>query len=319
MEGLLTAASEVLLSDEIEPPDPPGLYPDPVYGDSPLPRLVPDTTPGAGTALTELPSFLIPIRNLTGAVAPPAHVRRVQDIAQFMWEGGDPGVDLPLVELETQNASGGWERVLTAAGRPVSSPMHDMIISTTPSPLAPLAAPQRHYWWMGWQAVSHVVDRTGLPLGTYRFHVYGKSYAGGAETWPWPTTAYELTSPTFEVVAADITLQLNGATLTGSIDAPATGFRLIDLEGNSRGANPVRNATITAIGADDTRTSVTPVETTISNGRTGQRWHRGIELTARSDGRTVATSSAMDCRRRDRRRSRGMASAFVEPAGRNDR
>jgi neutral ceramidase len=269
MEGLLTAASEFLLTDELEPPDPPGLYPDPVYRDSPLPQIAPDVTPGAGTALTELPSyFLMPIRNLAAAVAPPERARRAQDIVQFMWEGGDPGVDLPRVELEKQNGAGAWERVVTAAGRPVSSPMHDMILSTTPNPLAPVAAAQRHYWWVGWQAVSHVVDRTALPLGNYSFHVYGKSYAGGAQTWPWPTTSYELTSPSFEVVPAEINLQLNGVTLTGSIEAPATGFRLVDLQGSSRGANPVHEATLTVADADDRREQLTPVAVTISGGRT---------------------------------------------------
>lgn len=271
MEGLLDAASEVLLTDEIEPRDPPGLYPDPVYPAAPLPTNVPDLTPVAGTALAALPSyFLIPIAGLQGAVAPPERVRRIQDIAQFMWEGGDPGVDLPVVYLEKQSANGAWEEVRTAAGRPVSSPMHDMILSTTPNPLSPAAALQRHYWWVGWQAVSHVIDRAGLPLGTYRFHVYGKSYAGGAQTWPWPTMPYELTSPSFEVTPADIELTLtsDGARLTGSITAPEKGFRLIDLEGSSRGANPVRGATITAIYADDSAQQLTPLEEAVAGRRT---------------------------------------------------
>ena len=53
-------------------------------------------------------------------------------------------------------------------------------------------------------------------------------------------------------------MSLNGTTLTGSLDAPATGFRLVDLEGNSRGANPVRGATITAVFADNSRQQLTP-------------------------------------------------------------
>jgi neutral ceramidase len=269
MEGLLNAAAEVLLTEEIEPPDEPGTYPDPVYPEAPLPQIVPDTTPGAGTALTALPSYmLIPIRGLAATVAPPTRVRRVQDMAQFMWEGGDPGVDLPVVTLEVEMENGEWEQVQTAAGRPVSSPMHDMLLSTTPDPLMPATAAQRHYWWVGWQAVSHVIDRAGLPLGTYRFLVIGKGYAGGAQTWPWPTVSYGLVSPSFDVIPAEITLSLDGAVLTGSIDAPATGFRLVDLEGSSRGANPVRGATITAILADDSRQALEPTAEAISGGRT---------------------------------------------------
>jgi neutral ceramidase len=270
MEGLLDAASAVLLTEEIEPYDP-LLDPDPVYPETPLSDRAPDLTPNAGTALTEVPSYvLIPIPGLAPAVAPPQSVRRIQDVVQFMWEGGDPGVDLPEVYLEVQKPGkpGAWTRVNTAAGRPVSSPMHDMLIATTPSPLAPAAAAQRHTWWLGWQAVSHVVDREGLPLGTYRLHVFGRSYIGGATTWPWPSTPYELTSPSFEVVPADITLSLSGSTLTGSIDAPSTGFRLIDIEGSSRGANPVRGATISALLQDDTRQPLTPLAETIAGRRT---------------------------------------------------
>jgi hypothetical protein len=137
-------------------------------------------------------------------------------------------------------------------------------MATTPEPLARFQEDQRHIWWLGWQAVSHVIDRTALPVGTYRFHVHGKRYAGGATTWPWPTTAYELTSPSFEVVPAEISLSWDGTTLTGSIDAPATGFRLVDLEGNSRGANPVRDATITAISADGSRQELTPIAESVA-------------------------------------------------------
>ncbi|HVM96807.1 MAG TPA: neutral/alkaline non-lysosomal ceramidase N-terminal domain-containing protein, partial [Candidatus Acidoferrales bacterium] len=269
MEGLLDVSAEKLLTEQIDPLDPPGAYPDPVYPDTALPQNAPDMTPAAGTALTELPAhFYMPIKGLTPEVAPPQQVHRIQDIAQFMWEGGDPGVDLPLAVLEKQNSGGTWEAVHTVAGRIVSSPMHDMLMSTTPDPVADFTMPQRHYWWLAWQAVAHVIDRPGLPLGTYRFHITGKKYAGGAQTWPWPSTSYELISPSFEVVPAVITLGLNGTTLTGSIAAPAKGFRLIDVEGNSRGANPVRGATITAILADASRHQLTPSAEQVAGGQT---------------------------------------------------
>lgn len=269
MEGLLAAAGEVLSTETIEPHDPLGEYGDPVYAESPLPRNAPDMTPEAGTALSAPPSyFLIPIPGLTAAVAPPAQVRRVQDVVQFMWEGGDPGVDLPVVHVERQMDDGSWEPLRTAAGRNVASAMHDILLSTTPHPLAPAAAAQRHSWWLAWQAVAHVLDRPGLPLGTYRLHVYGRTYSGGAQTWPWPSTPYELASAAFEVIPAEITLSWDGSVLTGSIDAPATGFRLVDLEGDSRGANPVRGATITAVYAGAERQTLAPANERIIGRRT---------------------------------------------------
>ncbi|HYD50173.1 MAG TPA: hypothetical protein VEB21_17570, partial [Terriglobales bacterium] len=266
MEGVLSAAGEVLLTEAVEPYDPAANL-SPVYAEVALPTVAPDLTPNAGTALSELPSyFLIPVEGLSAASAPPSSVRRVQDVVQFMWEGGDPGVDLPVVYLEVQADDGSWDRVLTASGRPVSSPMHDMLLATTPNPLAPATAEQRHVWWVAWQAVPHFYDRAGLPLGSYRFHIEGQRYTGGAQTWPWPSEPYQLDSPTFEVVPAEITLAIEGEKLIGSIDAPATGFRLIDVEGSSRGSNPVRNATITISFPDGSSQQVTP-EASIVNRR----------------------------------------------------
>jgi hypothetical protein len=176
-------------------------------------------------------------------------------------------VDLPDVYLERKGEDGGWSEVLTHSGRPVHSPMHDFILSTTADPLYPFDVPQRHTWWLAWQPVAHAADRAGLPEGVYRFHIYGQSYAGGATTWPWPAQGYELTSPEFTVVPGDVSLGWDGATLTGALAAPAAGFRMVDLDGSSRGANPVRGATITAIYADSDAV-LTPSEETISGGIT---------------------------------------------------
>jgi neutral ceramidase len=253
MEGVLTAADEVLSTDTLEPYDAFGYYADTVYDrEDPLLENQPDDTPLAGTALDTPPEyFLVPLEGLEPVVSPPSQVRRIQDVVQFMWDGGDPGVDLPEVYLERLE-DGAWTEVLTEAGRPVSSPMHDILMSSTADPLYPFEVPQSHVWWIGWQAVPHVADRAGLPEGTYRFQVYGQRYTGGATTWPWPSEVYELTSAEFEVVPADITLSLDGDTLSAHIDAPAAGFRLIDMEGDSRGANPARDLTATWTLADGT-------------------------------------------------------------------
>lgn len=270
MEGLLTAAAEVLTTNRLEAHDPTGEFADPVYPEVPLPEFAPDLTPDAGTALAALPSyFLIPIEGLAAEVAPPAAVRRAQDIVQFMWEGGDPGVDLPVVVLERLDAdTEAWEEFRTAAGRPLISPRHDMILATTPEPLAPFTAPQKHYWWVAWQAVGHVHDRLGLPVGTYRLRVDGQTYLGGVQTWPWPAAGYSLVSPSFEVVPAEISLTRSGTTLTGWVQAHARGFRLVDVAGNSRGPNPIRNATIRVHYEDGSEAEVTPVLETIATQRT---------------------------------------------------
>lgn len=268
MEGLLTAADEVLTTDTVERHDPLGLYVDSEYPDEPLPEFAPDITAEAGTAVTEAPEYmLVPLEGLELEITPSAEVRRVNDLVQFVWEGGDPGVDLPEVFLEIQGEDGSWGEVRTTSGRSVHSPMHDFILSTTADPLFPFDVPQRHTWWLAWQPVSHAVERMGLPLGTYRFHIYGQSYDGGATTWPWPSSGYELTSPAFEIVRGDLSLSLDGDTLTGSLDAPAAGFRLIDMEGGSQGANPVRGGVITVI-YDDSEATLSPSAESIAGGIT---------------------------------------------------
>ncbi len=266
MEGLLDAA-QLLTTPEIETPDPNTLLGDPVYPEAPLPTTAPDLTPDAGTPLTAVPNkFIIPLSNVTAEVAPPARVRRVQDLVQFMWEGGDPGVDLPLVYIERKQEDGTWQRLETAAGRAVTTPMYDIIISTTPNPLRGID-PQRHNWWAIWQPVAHSHDRTGLPTGTYRVHVEGHHYAGGATTWPWPRQPYTVDSPEFELVEADLDVRWDGSTLSASLDAPSGGYRLVDLEGSSRGRNPVRRATVRAILADGIA-ELNPTNERISDRRT---------------------------------------------------
>lgn len=250
MEGLLAAAGEILTTPEIEELDPNSLLGDPVYPAAPLPTTAPDLTPDAGTALSAVPEkFIIPLSGITAAVAPPSQVRRVQDIVQFMWEGGDPGVDLPLVYVEQRQEDGSWVKLQTAAGREISTPMYDIIVSTTPNPLK-VTEVQHHNWWAAWQPVAHSGARSGLPAGTYRLLVQGRKYAGGAVTWPWPSQPYELTSPEFELVPAELAVGLAGTTVTASLDVAASGYRLVDLEGSSRGRNPVRGATVRAVFAE---------------------------------------------------------------------
>jgi hypothetical protein len=289
MEGVLSMMDTHLLTDTLEPQDITGAFQPVASRGYALPDLAPDLTPDAGTAATALPEdFFNPFpmdtnheydpdaeRPIAMAVAPEAAVARAQGLAQFAWLGGDPGVDLPEVTIERLE-DGQWVTLTTAAGRTLTSNLHDMLLLWQPDPLYPIDADQTHTWWVGWQPVGHVHDRAGVPEGTYRFAVSGRRYVGGAETWPWPTEDYTLTSPEFEVVAATLDVALEGDALSAWIQAPEWGYRMIDPEGTSRlvpkdagmtGENPVRDAAVTWTLADGS-TQTESAEPTVADGRT---------------------------------------------------
>ena len=90
-----------------------------------------------------------------------------------------------------------------------------------------------------WQAVSHVYDRAGLPLGTYRIRVAGAHWTGTESTWPWTATAYELTTEPFEVVPATLDVLEDPAGLAVALPAPSEGFRFLAEGGHSQSDNPI--------------------------------------------------------------------------------
>lgn len=225
----------------------------------PMPTEAPDTSPNP-VRVTALPEeFWWPDDSELGSGHPgftpmlevPDEVQRVRGQVQLAWEGGDPGVDRPMVVLERQEGDA-WVPVTTPGGHLVNSHGHDMIVTYTPQPLFPSEAPQQHYWWVVWQAVGHVRDRAGLPVGTYRLVVRGDRYVSGA-TYPWSTEAYEVIGDAFELVPAPLRVELSedAAELWVSLDAPVDGFRMIDVEGASRGPNPLRgDVTVRWLDAD---------------------------------------------------------------------
>jgi hypothetical protein len=109
-----------------------------------------------------------------------------------------------------------------------------------------------------------------LPLGTYRIVVDGKKYAGGATTWPWPTDTYRVESDPFEIVSAELSFEAGDGSLSVWIDAPArNAYRLVDLEGDSQGANPLRGElTVEITDVDGVTTSQTVAAGTPVAGRT---------------------------------------------------
>ena len=237
-ETLLEGVGSVLGSDVHEDPDPWGLFGATPYLDRPLPELAPDLTPTAGTRLEVAPAYLWTPGGITLDLTLPAAAPRVQGMVQIAWEGGDPAVDLPTVTVERQEGSD-WVPLTTHAGRLITEAFPDILLAYTPDPLYPATAAQTHQWWAAWQPIGHVRDRSGLPLGTYRLKVQGQSYAGGATTYPWPSTPYEVVSPSFEVVEAALDVDLATGGLSVSIPARSDGFRLVALDGDAQGDNPI--------------------------------------------------------------------------------
>ena len=286
MEGVLEMSDRWLSTDLIEPMDPMGIYQSTVYAPVDLIAQSPDTTPTAGSFSDSVPEALFippPLGGvLTPGVQPDAVISRIQGIAQVVWEGGDPAVDLPTVTLERQEGTD-WVEVTTSAGRPLDDSRPDILTATTPDPLYPFDATQTFTWWAGWQAVSPFHDRAGFPEGTYRLHIRGKAYTGGAATWPWPSADYELTTDPFEVVPAEVSLSVDATTVSAAIEAPAWGYRLVDLDGDSRGANPLTSPQLVWVMEDGTEV-VETAAASISGG-----WSR-FEVTAPEGAASVVVT-----------------------------
>lgn len=241
MENVLEYAGNELATDVREGFDPSrGAFD---YQDYELPTAQPDTSPDAGTRITndELPEYFWVPEGFELDLTWPTEVQRVHDVLQIGWIGGDPGVDNPRVTLERQAEDGSWAPVRSRSGKIINEDHHDFGLGHTPDPLFPASATQTHYWWATWQTVAHIQDRPGLALGTYRLTVEGKRYIGGNNTWPWDTEPYTFSTEPFEVTPATLTLTDGGdGNLYVSLPGPADGFRMIDVDGRHKGDNPIR-------------------------------------------------------------------------------
>lgn len=266
MEGNLDMIQSHLLTRRLEPQDPRGEYPDTEYPQHTLPTEAPDATATAGTAATEVPENLyvpLPLIDedeggvpLEITVQPDAELPRVQGIAQFVFHGGDPAVGSPTVTLEQWDAdSQSWSEVLTPSGTPITDAHGDILLTHTPDPLYPYYDAQNHYWWASWQAVGHYFDRTAVPLGWYRLKARGRNATGVSTTWPWDSVPYSVASEPFQVTPAQLTVTVQEGIIQAYIDATVHGYRLVDLQGSSTGANPVHDATITWTMADMSETT----------------------------------------------------------------
>ena len=156
----------------------------------------------------------------------------------------------------------------TNSGRSVDETMPDVLLTHTPTPLEPFEDAQDHQWWAGWQTVAPTSanwDRMGLPTGEYRFHVYGNHYVGSETSYPWTVEAYDVTSDSFIVEPAELTISLtedNNGILV-SLVGPEWGYRLLDIDGSSNGNNPPMGLEVTLTfedGTTEVRTDATLFE-----------------------------------------------------------
>jgi hypothetical protein len=268
MERLLDMSKEVLLTDKVEKGDPCGTYQIPSYGaETPLPNARPDSTPEAGELVTSTDYLYTPLYSIeeleAGAIPDlevPSEIDRISGLVQFAWKGGDPGVDFPVVTLQVQADDGEFSDVLTASGRPVAGGP-DILVTTTPDPLYPDEDAQTWTWYAAWQAIGHDAPRVDLPEGIYRLHVEGHSFVDdGATTWPWSSEGYSVDSPEFALGVGRISMSVAGDTLIAFYQAPPLGYRLVTMDGQVRGSNPVTDDTLMLTYTyEDGSTETTPV------------------------------------------------------------
>ncbi len=229
-------------------PDFPG---ETVYRDWNTPIVEPDLTPAAGTVPQTVPEQLFTWRGPTPETAQPAAtIRRVQDIARFTFETGDPALGLTWARLERETSPGTWETVTTPAGAPLDDALPDVLMTYTPQPLRGTdgADPVReHYHLAQWQAVDiwgGPETLGALPLGNHRFVVGGPTRDPASTSYPYESTPWELASDPFEVVPADLAFEsasVDGDTLTirAAYAAPAHGYRMLHASSGPRTPTPL--------------------------------------------------------------------------------
>ena len=174
------------------------------------------TTTDHGTALTTVPEGILWPDVLTAQVtAAGASVPRATGVARFVFRGGDPIVDAPVVTVERETSPGTFEPLVDAQKNAASSLRGDVILSYAPSPLAD-KNPTAHAYAASWQPVppgafslTDAARPFSLPAGNYRLHARGKAKAAAG------LTDYDVVSPTFAIVPAPLAASSTAA-LTGS-------------------------------------------------------------------------------------------------------
>lgn len=204
------------------------------------PAVVPIAKTGkAGTVPSTIPAGLF-VRTRTTPptkAQPEASIARVSGRATFVFYGGDPEEDTPLVTLEREEMPGVFAEVKTRSGRVLGSRGRDVLLTYTPQPVnAEPGKATGHLWAVEWQAVGwDRKDKQGVdvaleaPLGRYRFTARGKAEG----------KAYTLSSQPFEV-AADSAVRVKASRALSRLTITPVypvgdGFRLLRLDSASDG------------------------------------------------------------------------------------
>lgn len=208
--------------------------------DIPAPAVVPIAKTGkAGTLPSTIPAGLF-VRTKAAPptrAQPEASIARVSGRATFVFYGGDPEEDTPLVTLEREEMPGVFAEVQTRSGRAVGSRGRDVILTYTPQPVdAEPGKATGHLWAVEWQAVGwDRKDKQGVdvaldaPLGRYRLTARGKAEG----------KAYTVSSQPFDVVA-DSAVRVKASRAASRLTITPVypvgdGFRLLRLDSASDG------------------------------------------------------------------------------------
>jgi len=244
-----------------------------VYLDRSIPIVVPDETPEAGDVPSEIPplAFVRPGASPPTQAQPDAQVRRLQDRARFVFWGNDPAMGNPRIHVERETSPGTWEPLQTASGNSVDDRLPDIIVTYTPLPLSGTVDEpdpvREHLYVAEWQVVftyDGLEVAPGLPLGNYRLVASGQRRDGADGEYPFDGVPWSQASDPFEVVPADVevelvdTSDLGAAVVRARYTAPVEGFRLIHMDRSQSQAMPLHTPSgpeVTLDGAPVTVTS----------------------------------------------------------------
>ena len=262
-------------------------YADQVYPSWPLETVAPDAAPGCGSVPDAMYEDLWSRDGWQpGQPQPDGAVRRMADVAHFVFLGGDPVIDLPEVTLQREQTPGtdDWTDVLLPNGLPLTDRGYDMILSYSPDPLVELyeEVDRHHYWLVEWQAVTDrpsLDHAAGVPAGRYRFVAHGLCTDPADTEYPYDGLPYEVASEAFGVTGEDaLDVSVWGDAWGGDYGldvayrAPSRPFRLLHMGADFRGRTPV-------VGGDDS--PAVTVELLDGGGAVIHTW---TDVTASDDG-----------------------------------
>ncbi len=240
-------------------------------------------TNNAGVVAGVFPELFLPESMQQPAGAQPAGtIERAVGIARFVWSGGDPAVDFPVVSIEREESSGQFRLLADASGSKATSAYGAVVITYTPDPIN-ADDPTSHFYVASWQPVPATLfdyaNPSGpfsLPPGRYRFTVKGSiQTSSGAKS-------YSVESQPFSVIAADLdeaTASVDGATVN-----------LVARLGNAPGLRALRDG-----GSDLAVPLAGPWEVTVNSSGGSERFevNPNVDGTAALDLADAAAAAAV--------------------------